>query len=182
MSRTFDEQEIIAGCRRGEAWARKLLYEQFAPAMLSVCARYAGNRDTARDLLQDGFIKVFTKIDSFSGSGSLAGWMRRIFVTTSLEHLRRNDALKLSMAIDEYTNIADEVDVSAVEKLSADDLLKCINELPDGYRTIFNLYAVEGYSHAEIAEMLHIKESSSRSQFGRARQLLQKRINRETGV
>lgn len=179
MSRTFDEQEIIAGCRRGEAQARKQLYEQFAPAMLSVCARYSGNRDTARDLLQDGFIKVFTKIDTFTGSGSFAGWIRRIFVTTSLEFLRQKDALRLSINLDELNNIADEIDISIVDKLSADDLMKCISELPDGYRTIFNLYAIEGYSHAEIAEMLHVKESSSRSQFGRARQLLQRKINQK---
>lgn len=176
MSRIIEEQEIIVGCKRGEAWARKQLYEQFAPAMLSVCTRYAGNRETARDLLQDGFIKVYTKINTYSGSGSFAGWLRRIFVTTALEFLRHNDVIKQSVNIDECSEIADEIGHSAVEKLSADDLLKCIAELPDGYRTIFNLYAIEGYTHAEIAEMLHIQESSSRSQFGRARLLLQKNI------
>ena len=176
MSRIFDEQEIIAACKREEAWAKRQLYEQFAPAMLSVCSRYAGDRDTARDLLQDGFIKVFTKIDTFSGSGSFSGWIRRIFVTTSLEYLRQNAAFKQSVSIDEYTDIVDEIDISVVEQLSADDLLKCIAGLPDGYRTIFNMHAIEGYSHAEIAEILDIGESSSRSQFSRARMLLQKKI------
>lgn len=176
MNCTFDEQEIIAGCKQGKASARKSLYEQFAPAMLAVCVRYTGNRETARDLLQDGFIKVFTKIDTYSASGSFAGWMRRVFVTTALEYLRQNDALKLSMSIDEVSGIADNENWSVVQKLSADDLLKCVSELPEGYRTIFNLYAIEGYSHAEIAKMMQIKEGTSRSQFARARQMLQKKI------
>lgn len=176
MDNTFDEQDLIAGCKRGDSQARRRLYEQYAPAMLSVCTRYAGDRETARDLLQEGFIKVFTKIGGYSGSGSFSGWMRRVFVTTALEYLRQNDALKLSVSIDECGDRMDEESHSALESLSADELLKCIAALPDGYRTIFNLYAIEGYSHAEIARMMHIKESSSRSQFGRARQMLQKKI------
>ncbi len=176
MSRKVDEQEIIAGCMRGEAQARKLLYEQYAPAMMSVCVRYAGNKDTARDLLQEGFIKVYTKIHSFTASGSFEGWMKKIFVTTALEFLRQNNSLKLNTNVEEYADLADEKGLNIVEKLTADELFKCIAELPDGYRTIFNLYAIEGYSHVEIAQILHIKESSSRSQFGRARSLLQKKI------
>lgn len=179
MNNTSDEQELIAGCKRGEAQARRLLYERYAPAMLSVCTRYAGgDRETARDLLQDGFVKVLTKIGSYTGEGSFAGWIRRVFVTTALEWLRRNDALKLSVSVDECHDTVDEASVSALEKLSADELMQCIARLPDGYRTIFNLYAIEGYSHAEIAGMLHIKEASSRSQFARARQMLQKEILR----
>lgn len=174
--RTTDEQEIISGCKNGESWAQKTVYELYASAMLSVCVRYVGDRETARDLLQEGFIKLFTKIDSFSGSGAFAGWVRRIFVTTSLEYLRRNDALKQSASIDEYENQFENNDVSAVEKISADDLLACVAKLPSGYRTVFNLYAIEGYSHAEIAETLEISEITSRTQFLRARKLLQKNV------
>ncbi len=172
----MDELQLIAGCKRGESWARKKLYELHAPAMMSVCMRYINNRETAKDLLQDGFIKVFTKIDTYSGSGSFKGWMRRVFVTTALEHLRRNDALRLSSDIDEYDDAIENIEASAVDQLSANELLACIARLPNGYRTVFNLYAIEGYSHSEIANMLNINESTSRSQFIRARKVLQKSV------
>jgi len=144
--------------------------------MLSVCVRYVTESGDTRDLLQEGFIKLFTKIDSFSGTGAFGGWVRRIFVTTALEHLRQNDALKQSSSIEEYGNYIENADTSVLEKISADDLMKCIAGLPDGYRTVFNLYAIEGYSHAEIAEMLNISEGTSRSQFMRARKILQKNL------
>lgn len=175
-NRSVDEQKIIAGCLSGEPWAQKKLYELQAPAMMSVCVRYVTDRETARDLLQDGFIKIFTKIESYSGSGSFAGWVRRIFVTTALEYLRQKDALKQSTSIDEFSNYFENVDESVLDKISADDLLVCVSELPNGYRTVFNLYAIEGYSHAEIAEMLDINENTSRSQFMRARKILQKNV------
>jgi RNA polymerase sigma-70 factor (ECF subfamily) len=172
----MDELSLIAGCKRGESWARKELYESHASVMMSVCMRYVSNKETAKDLLQDGFIKVFTKIQTYSGTGSFQGWMRRVFVTTALEHLRRNDALRASSSIDDYDDAMKNVEVSAVEQLSADELLACIAELPNGYRTVFNLFAIEGYSHSEIAGMLNISESTSRSQFIRARKVLQKSV------
>lgn len=172
----MEEELLIAGCKRGESWARKQIYEQYAPVMMGVCMRYVNNRETARDLLQDGFIRVFTKIDMYSGTGSLGGWIRRVFVTTALEHLRKNDTLKQSVSIDEHYDAADNKDYSALEQLSAEELMACIAKLPSGFRTVFNLFAIEGYSHAEIAEMLNIKESTSRSQFIRARKVLQKNV------
>jgi len=172
----MNEQLLIAGCKRGEADARKKVYELYAPSMLSVCMRYVNNRETARDLLQDGFIKVYTKIDSYSGTGSFGGWIRRIFVTTALEYLRRNDTLRISTNIDDYNDVVENAGASALERISADELLACIAALPNGFRTVFNLFAIEGYSHAEIAEMLNIKESTSRSQFIRARKVLQKNV------
>lgn len=159
----MDEQLLIDGCMRGESWARKELYEQYAPAMMSVCMRYVGDRETARDLLQDGFVKIFTKIRSYSGSGAFGGWIRRIFVTTALEYLRSSENTRLS-------------NYSVLDRLSADDLLACVAQLPPGYRTVFNLYAIEGYTHSEIAEMLHVQEATSRSQFIRARNALQKSV------
>ena len=167
------EQLLIAGCKHNEMWARKKLYEQYAPAMMGVCIRYTGDRETARDILQEGFIKVFTKIDSYLGTGSFEGWMRRIFVTTALEYLRKDWSNRF---FDEYDEKIESSGTSALEKISADELLACIAKLPHGFRTIFNLYAIEGYSHSEIAEILKIKEGTSRSQFARARQLLQKNI------
>lgn len=170
------EEEIIAACQEGKSWAQKKIYELHAPTMMSVCYRYVNDRETARDLLQDGFIKIFTKIGSFSGSGSFMGWMRRIFVTTALEYLRQNEVLRQSLSIDEYSNYIEDVDVTILEKISADDLLTCVANLSEGYRTVFNLYAIEGYSHSEIADLLNISEITSRSQFMRARKILQKNV------
>ncbi len=172
----MEEELLIAGCKRGESWARKKIYELHAPVMMGVCMRYVNNRETAKDLLQDGFIKVFTKIHTYSGIGSLGGWIRRIFVTTALEHIRQNNALKLSVSIDDYDDTTENIDISVLDELSAKELMACIAKLPDGFRTVFNLFAIEGYSHIEIAEMLHIKESTSRSQFIRARKVLQKSV------
>jgi len=179
--RMFNEHNVIAGCKRREMWARKELYEHYAGSMLSICARYTGCRHSARDVLQDGFYKVFTKIDDYSGSGAFEGWLKRVFVTTALETLRKKRLAPI--IIDEYEEIIEDTGILAFDKLSADDLHRSIAGLPDGFRTVFNLYAIEGYSHAEIAKMLKIKEATSRSQFMRARQILQEKVregNEET--
>jgi len=170
-----EQQLLIAGCKRKDTWARKKLYELYAPTMLGICVRYIGEKETARDILQEGFIKVFTKIDSYSGAGSFEGWMKKIFITSSLEYLR-DAKYKSNINLDDYNEAVDSFDINVLEKLSADEILQCINELPIGFKTVFNLYAIEGYSHTEIAQMLNIKEASSRSQFSRARQLLQVKI------
>ena len=176
-----DEKQLIAGCKEGKAWAQREIFERYASVMLSVCVRYVTDRETARDLLQDGFIKLYTKIDTYSGTGSFEGWIRRIFATTALEYLRQNDALNHGLDIEQYSNLITDTDPTVLDKISANDLMECIARLPDGYRTVFNLYAIEGYSHAEIAEMLTISESTSRSQFMRARNILQKNVQRLIG-
>jgi len=170
-----EEQLLIAGCKRNESWARKKLYELYAPAMLGVCVRYVNDYETAKDVLHEGFIKIFTKIGSYSEKGALGGWMRRVFVTTALEFLRDDRTWQHLNAI-EYGEKIESADISVVEYLSTEEILKCISELPKGYQLVFNMYAIEGYSHAEIAKMLNIKEGSSRSQFAHARQLLQQKI------
>ncbi|MDR2086076.1 MAG: sigma-70 family RNA polymerase sigma factor [Dysgonamonadaceae bacterium] len=168
---------IIASCKRKDAEARKKLYELYASAMLAICFRYVKEKETAKDILQEGFIKVFTKIGDYSGSGSFEAWMKKVFVTTALEYLRSTKVWRLNVNMEDYEGtITDDFDVSIVAKLSADEITGHINELPPGFRTVFNLYAVEGYSHAEIARMLGIKEASSRSQLARARQLLQSKM------
>lgn len=136
--------------------------------MMGICCRYVRDRAMAEDLLHDGFITVFTKIGEYRGDGSFEGWIKRIFVNTALGHLRKRNPIKDSDQID---NVAwlDSGDTDALEKISADDLRDKITSLPDGYRTILNLYAVEGYSHKEIGEMLGISENTSRSQYFRAR-------------
>lgn len=171
-----DEQRLVTGCKNGETWAQKQVYELYASAMFSVCVRYVTDREVARDILQDGFIKIFTKIDTFAGSGSFAGWIRRVFVTTALEHLRQSKFIQETTSIDDLNNSLEVEDITILDKIAADDLMKCISNLPNGYRTVFNLYAIEGYSHAEIAEILKITENTSRSQFMRARMLLQKML------
>lgn len=171
-----DLQDLIAGCKRSDTWARKKLYELYAPAMLGICVRYVNEKETARDILHEGFIKIFTKIESYSGAGSFEGWMRKIFVTSALEYLRSIKAPGGTVGIDYYDETANNDQTDIVEHLSAEEIVRCINELPPGFRTVFNLYVVEGYSHAEIAQMLNIQEASSRSQFARARQLLQIKI------
>jgi len=178
MNDQMSEQEaLIFGCINQDNAARKKLYERYAPAMLGVCARYLEDKETVRDVLHEGFIKVFTKIESYSGAGSFEGWMRRVFVTTALEHLRLSKELRINaIDVSEVENQEDEAATGIVEKLSADEILRCIDELPIGFKTVFNLYAIEGYSHSEIARILNVQEASSRSQFARARKLLQVKI------
>ncbi|MDR2467151.1 MAG: RNA polymerase sigma factor [Prevotellaceae bacterium] len=169
------EEQLIKGCIKKNIRAQQQVYEKYAPMMMSVCLRYVRDRNIAEDVLQDGFIKVFTKLHTYSGSGSFAGWMRKIFVNTALEHLRRNDVLKYSTEIETAFYIEND-NVSAIDKISADELMQCIMELPAGFRTVFNMFAVEGYSHAEIAEKLGVREGTSRSQYARARAILQEKI------
>jgi len=172
----MDERQLIEGCVRGDLLAQKNLYELHASTMMSVCQRYVCDRETARDLLHDGFVKLFTRIHTYSGTGSFNGWMRRIFVTTILEHLRRKDVLRHSVEIEKIDVLGEENDISVFEHLSTNDLMDCIARLPDKYRTVFNLHAIEGFSHVEIARELGIKESTSRTQYAKARQLLQKMV------
>lgn len=171
-----DESKLIAACIKGNARAQRQLYEQYAPAMLGVCMRYTADYATSQDMLQDGFIKVFTKLESFTGEGAFGGWLRKIFVTTCLEFLRQKNALNGAEDIGELNNLSMDGHESVIDSLSAADLMECVAKLPSGYRTVFNMYAIEGFSHAEIAEELQISENTSRSQFMRARNMLQKNV------
>jgi RNA polymerase sigma-70 factor (ECF subfamily) len=143
--------------------------------MMGVCLRYTNDRETARDLLQDGFVKVYSSIDSYTGVGSFEGWMRKIFVNCALEYLRKSDVLREAIDLDNTAELANS-DSSVVSDMSASELLTLIGELPTGFRTVFNLFAIEGFSHKEIGELLNITESTSRSQYTRAKQLLQRKI------
>ncbi|MCC8034481.1 MAG: sigma-70 family RNA polymerase sigma factor [Rikenellaceae bacterium] len=162
------ERQIIEGCCRGDAVSQRELYERFSGSMYGICLRYVRDKALAEDILHDGFITVFTKIGEFRGEGSFEGWCRRIFVNTALGHLRKKSALTESESIDQVRWLEVD-DADAVEKMSGEEVLELIDHLPQGYRTILNLYAVEGYSHKEIGEMLGISENTSRSQYFRAR-------------
>ena len=170
----MSEKQLIDGCLNGDRRAQEELYNLYARKMMGLCLRFVGDRETARDMLQDGFIKVFTSIHLYSGNGQLESWMRMIFVNCTIEHLRKKDFLRDSVDLDSIKELTG--DETAVSKLEAEEIMELIRKLPSGSRTVFNLYAIEGYSHKEIGEMLHITESTSRSQYVRARQWLREQI------
>lgn len=165
-----DETDLIAACARGERWAQKLLYETYFHDLLPVCNRYAANSSEAMDMLHEGFIKVFRNIDRYQPNTSLGGWMRRLMVNTCID-VYRKEARRRTDDLDATFDLStDEAD--AVSQCSEREILGAVQELSPVYRTIFNLYAVEGYSHREIAERLGITESTSRSNLVKARQKL----------
>ncbi len=174
----MNELQIIAGCKEQKREAQKMLYENYARKMYSICLRYSSDADSAQDLLQDGFMKVFANIDSFQDRGSFEGWLKRIFINLALENLRKKKSI--IQTSDDVQDLPDVVDDSTEEdamyKISENELLKMVQELPRGYSTVFNLYAIEDYSHKEIADMMGISEGTSRSQYVRARQILQEKV------
>lgn len=171
------EQELIDACVRQERKAQRILYESLAPRMFSLCRRYVSDGESANDLLQEGFITLFTRIRSFNGEGSFEGWARKIFVNTALMYLRKNDIMKETLNVDELYSMTPLVD-NVMEKLEGKDVLKLISEMPVGYRAVFNLGVFEGYSHQEISQILNISEGASRSQLSRARGWLQDKIEK----
>jgi len=168
------ENDIIKGCIKGRADCQRMLFEAYARKMMSVCLRYVVNHHDAEDILQEAFIKVFAHIQQFKFEGSFEGWLRRIVVNTALKTLQKK---KLHFAeVNETTIPAVSADASASSSLQVEQLMKLLNSLPDGYRIVFNLYVIEGYDHEEIAKMLNIQTSTSRSQLVKARKMLQQKI------
>jgi len=168
-------EELAQKSLQNDQIAQRLLYEYLAGKMLAVCSRYVGDRETAKDVMHDGFIRLFEKLGSFSGTGSFEGWARRIFVNMALTHLRKSNILRFSEPIDDVSSKS-SLPFSELDAFSSEDLLKCIASMPPGFRAVFNLFAIEGYTHDEIAQILRISENTSRSQYVRARQWLQKRL------
>lgn len=165
------ETDLIRGCINGDRRMQEALYNRFSPRMYAVCLRYAGNAEEAEDILQEGFIKIFKKLDTFRSEGSFEGWIRRIFVNTAIEHFRRKRYLQTVSEKEE--NTIEGKDISVLDKMAAKDIMALIKELSPGYRTVFNMYVVEGYTHKEIADMLNISEGTSKSQLSRAKVILQ---------
>lgn len=172
-----NEEEIIKGCKAGDRQSQKALYMRFSAKMYGVCLRYTKNREEAEDLLQDGFVKVFNNIKQYAGAGSFEGWIRRIMVNTALEFLRKKKLEFSSFDVLHAEDSSFENAPEALSKIALNDLLAFIQQMPRGYQTVFNLFAIEGYSHKEIGEMLNISEGTSRSQLARARQILQEKLN-----
>jgi len=165
------EENLIKECASGNVLAQKAFYEKFAGKMMGVCLRYARNSDEAEDVLQDAFIKIFNKIPEYVKKGSLEGWVKRIVVNTALDSYRKNKKHQKDVEAGSVDYLLEQKSY-IVEELKAQDLLIIINNLPDGYRMVFNLFAIEGYSHKEIAERLDITESTSKSQYSRAKKVL----------
>ena len=166
------EEAILQGCLRKETAAQRELYNRYSPKMLAVCYRFAHNREDAEDMLQEGFIKVFSQIHTFRNQGVFEGWVRRIIVHTCINVLKKNKKFSESVDLIYATSlqVREETVPSVVQ---AKQVVECIRLLPIGYRTVLNLYAIEGYSHKEIAAMLDVEESTSRSQYTRAKQMLE---------
>ena len=172
IKRSKTEEKLISECRKGNRKAQRDLYEKYSSLMFSVCRRYINESSEAEDVLVGGFTKVFQKLDQFKAQGSFEGWIRRIMVNESLSYIRKNKSMYLEVEIEKADK---EPDYNQLHnQLEVEDLQKLIAQLPTGYRTVFNLYAIEGFSHKEIADKMGISENTSKSQLSRARTHLQK--------
>jgi RNA polymerase sigma-70 factor (ECF subfamily) len=174
----MSEQQIIEGCARHERKAQKVLYEKYSRLLMGVCLRYAGNKAEAEDILQDSFLKIFFRIGDFSGTGSFVGWLRKVVVNTAITHYHLNLKYRYHVDIDEYVSAESGGAGFDEDFYTSDELFMVLNELPGGYRMIFNLYAVEGYKHKEIAEMLGIDTNTSKSQYSRAKGVIRDKLEK----
>ena len=168
-------EELIEGCRNDKRKAQKELYKRYAPLLLGICVRYAKDSSEAEDVLQEGFIKIFDKIKLYNNQGSFEGWMRRLMVNTAISNYRKNLKRYYKIDINEPSVKGVSQDWSNCD-YTKDELMHVISTLPDGYRMVFNLYAIEGYKHKEIAELLNIDETTSKSQYSRAKKQLQEKL------
>jgi RNA polymerase sigma factor (sigma-70 family) len=172
----YSEEEIVRGCQQNDRKYQEVLYRRFARTMYGVCLGYAADRSLAQDILHEAFLKIFKGIKGFQGDGSLEGWIRRIVAHTAIDQLRKNQRIANYIA-DSQDPPGVEIPESALSMLQTKDILKQVARLPEGARTIFNLYALEGYTHREIALELNISEGTSKSQYNRARNLLMGWLN-----
>jgi RNA polymerase sigma-70 factor (ECF subfamily) len=167
-------EDIIIGCLKGDSQSQEKLYNLVSPLIYGICLQYAGNEDDANDIMQEGFIKVFDKIEQFSGKGSVIGWIRRIMINTALEKYRKQSN---TYSLDDMGHSEEEViEDGIIENMTAEEILEIIQDLTPKYRLVFNLYAIEGYSHKEISELTGISEGTSKSNLSRARGILQKKM------
>ena len=179
------EAELIAGCVKENKACQEELYYRFSGRMYALCLRYAGNRQEAEDMMIEGFLKVFDNINKFRMEGSFDGWIRKIIVNTALYHLKLKKNLFVNLNNENHENIFsndEDDDTNALNRISAAEITQMISEIPAGYRTVFNLFVVDGYSHKEIGELLNITESTSRSQLTKARKLLKNKIKVSTEI
>lgn len=171
---TQTEQELFLGCLHQEASTQKEVYERYAAKMHALCLRYIRDTAAAEDILITGFMKVFKRIHQFKGTGSFSGWIRKIMVNECLMYLEKEKYFSMEIGLENL--FSPDILINPQTNLEVEDLMKLIDALPDGYRTVFNLYVIEGFSHQEIAEKLKISENTSKSQLCRARNYLQKML------
>lgn len=178
LRNAMTDEQLVAGCLKGDPLAQRELYKVYARKMMSICMRYAAGREQAQDILQDGFVKVFQKMDHYRADGPLGGWIARTMVNTALDHIRRNKPFEHSVDLTEAEHLHAE-EAQVLHSMSTEELMELIQALPTGYRTVFNLFAIEGYPHKDIAQMLGISENTSKSQFMKARAYLRKLLPKE---
>lgn len=172
------DQEIVQRCLQNDHKAQELLYRRFSSRLFGICLRYAGNKMEAEDILQEGFIRIFTNLHLFRSEGSLQGWLHRTMVNTAINYYHRNRKFRNEIMLDEARDVA-TISEEALSKISREELLSVIQALPPGYRTVFNLYVMEGYTHREIGEIMEISENTSKSQLSRARVAIQQQLERQ---
>ena len=166
--------KIVARCKKGDRKAGEQLYQMFSAKMFAVCIQYSKSREEAEDNLQDGFIKVLESIDQYKGKGSFEGWMKRIFINTALEKFRKNRSVQV---VEEVPEVVDEDDFDNDVSIPPEVLFEFVNELPEKYRLVFNLYVMEDMQHKEIAALLGISDGTSKSNLARAKEILKRKIN-----
>jgi RNA polymerase sigma-70 factor (ECF subfamily) len=171
-------EATIEGCKKRNRKSQKALFEMFYGKALGICMRYIRDKDTAQDIAQIGFIKLYKNIDSYAHEGNFEGWMRRFFVNSSIDYIRKN---KNRFMIEDSENIKDEdsydLELDEVSRIPSEQIVDAVRELPDGYRAVFNLYAVEGYTHSEISKILEISEGTSKSNYHRAKKALSEKLS-----
>lgn len=170
---SYSESELIEGCRNQKARYQHALYNQYKSWLFGMCLRYSANRADAEDVLQEGFVKIYRNIAQYNNKGSFEGWMCRIMINTAINI---NKKWMSKAVFDQDVHFEKEVDFNVVQQLSAKDLMRVVQELPTGYRTVFNLYVIDGYSHKEIGEMLGVSEGTSKSQLARGKKMLQEKV------
>jgi RNA polymerase sigma factor (sigma-70 family) len=176
----IDDQFLIQRCIKKDRKCQRILYDKYASIMLGVCRRYTENIAEAEDILQEGFLKVFINISQYNGTGKFSSWIKSIMINTAITHFHQSKKHRDHFGLDDIygSPIKDQASVSGLERLKEEDLLKVITSLPHGFRMIFNLYAIEGYKHNEIAKMLKIDEGTSKSQYSRARKFIREKLGK----
>ena len=174
----MSDQQIIEGCAKHNRKAQQVLYDKYSRLLLGICMRYSSDKAEAEDILQESFLKIFFNIKDYSGTGSFVGWLRKVVVNTAITHYHKNLKFRYHVEIDEYISV--ETGVSSFEEafFTSDELFRVLNELPPGYRMVFNLYAIEGYKHKEIAELLGIDTNTSKSQYSRAKAVIREKLGK----
>jgi len=174
----MSDSQIIEGCVRHDRRSQQELYDRYSRFLLGVCLRYATDKAEAEDILQESFLKIYFNIKEYSGTGSFTGWLRKVAVNTAITHYHKNLKHRYHVDIDEYASVETGTTSFEEDFFTSDELYRVLNELPAGYRMVFNMYAVEGYKHKEIAEILHIDTNTSKSQYSRAKAVIRDKLEK----